>query len=680
MVGGEPLSFPAVTICRRNPVFVNQSDDSEYWNGFRKFAEFNLEMKRLLELLSSGELIRQESSANVSSSLNDTEQNDDGSGNKNVSINPFAELSDNTADHTLLRLSFPDKIEIQNRSRFFSRPPHPWPFVVVQRRWWKKNASDEPSRIVRLSENTSWLQNNFFDFYRLDGSLPNKDYLRRELLGDFHDMKQSVRHCTFNGELCNDEDFSEVETEAYGKCLVFTHVANGSNQWVFLGSSGSQSSEFFINDYSFFKGMKPSALGRTVYTDSSRFRKLFWFSVFLCATGYMTYGIIDTINMYMSGRTITTSQMVGGEPLSFPAVTICRRNPVFVNQSDDSEYWNGFRKFAEFNLEMKRLLELLSSGELIRQESSANVSSSLNDTEQNDDGSGNKNVSINPFAELSDNTADHTLLRLSFPDKIEIQNRSGFFSRPPHPWPFVVVRRRWVMIHPPGLQPNPLEEGFDVNMEMISYIGVRKTVMERLPPDQGGNCATESYLENRFDPEIFNFSVKRKFSKQLCLRMCFLQLIPRANRWGWDDSLLRITSDYKWMNETDHITVVNIYYEVLSAEELTQQLLYPWGSFVGMLGGLLGLYTGLSFITVLEMLEWILDLLLYGWRKPRSENMGSKRRVILTWRDNEERDAESWKSVMNSRFPLEYDFGDMTSTNKAARSAAFDLAFYDRYI
>ncbi|CAG0894528.1 unnamed protein product [Darwinula stevensoni] len=54
-----------------------------------------------------------------------------------------------------------------------------------------------------------------------------------------------------------------------------------------------------------------------------------------------------------------------------------------------------------------------------------------------------------------------------------------------------------------------------------------------------------------------------------------------------------------------------------------------WSSFIGTFGGLLGLYTGMSFISVLELLEWILDMFLYGWRKPRQDKMGPKRRAIL---------------------------------------------------
>ncbi|CAG0894850.1 unnamed protein product [Darwinula stevensoni] len=56
-----------------------------------------------------------------------------------------------------------------------------------------------------------------------------------------------------------------------------------------------------------------------------------------------------------------------------------------------------------------------------------------------------------------------------------------------------------------------------------------------------------------------------------------------------------------------------------------------WSSFIGTLGGLLGLYTGMSFVSVLEMLEWIFDIVLYGWKKPRHDKMGPKRRAIIAY-------------------------------------------------
>ncbi|CAG0894849.1 unnamed protein product [Darwinula stevensoni] len=51
-----------------------------------------------------------------------------------------------------------------------------------------------------------------------------------------------------------------------------------------------------------------NALVRSAYPESSFFRKLFWLLVYLIATGYMLYGIIDIINAYLSGPITTNTQ------------------------------------------------------------------------------------------------------------------------------------------------------------------------------------------------------------------------------------------------------------------------------------------------------------------------------------------------------------------------------------
>ncbi|CAG0892227.1 unnamed protein product [Darwinula stevensoni] len=230
-----------------------------------------------------------------------------------------------------------------------------------------------------------------------------------------------------------------------------------------------------------------------------------------------------------------------------------------------------------------------------------------------------------------------------------------------------------LMIHSPEKQPDPLKEGFDVNIQSISYIGIRRAVLGRLPPDLGGDCAPELYLEQRFDHEIFSFSQKLKYTKLVCLKMCFLQLIPEESRWGWDDSLLRISSNYTVYNSTSSEHQENPPLP-MTYDTIPEQ----WADFIGMFGGMLGLYTGLSFVSVLEMIEWIFDLFLYGWRRPRNDNMGPKRLVILTWRDNGKLEGKSGKKVLNSTISWGDEFRYTTSTQKETRRAAFDLAFSDR--
>ncbi|CAG0897145.1 unnamed protein product [Darwinula stevensoni] len=116
----------------------------------------------------------------------------------------------------------------------------------------------------------------------------------------------------------------------------------------------------------------------------------------------------------------------------------------------------------------------------------------------------------------------------------------------------------------------------------------------------------------------------------------------------------------------ENLAVVNVYYETFAVETIMEHLQYPWSTFVGTLGGILGLYTGLSFISILEVMEWIFNIIFHGWRKPRHEAMGPKRRVLITWTDK--------KSEPEFTGPLVYTLSPLKET----QNAGFDLASAQR--
>ncbi|CAG0892226.1 unnamed protein product [Darwinula stevensoni] len=313
-------------------------------------------------------------------------------------------------------------------------------------------------------------------------------------------------------------------------------------------------------------------------------------------------------------------------------------------------------------------------------------------------------------------------------------------------------------IHSPGTEPSPLEEGFDINMQTISYVGMRKVEFERIHTDVRGNCAFDSYLVQRFDPTIFKITEKTKYSKQLCLRLCFFQKTPEAEscldhyilrssknkskncndtslkevwkksyekvfredgfcgcppqacteeklQWSFSsvqmgrENALRLDL-LAWMrnekrenmsaselkNKTfcrhfkENLAGVNVYYENMAVEKTVEKQMYPWTSFIGTLGGMLGLYTGLSFVSLLEVLEWILDLFLYGWRKPLEDNTGPKPRVILTWMDSLEEAAEPRNTFLQDSGLTWRDRPVYVRPSaKESRRAGFNVAFSDRF-
>ncbi|CAG0908548.1 unnamed protein product, partial [Darwinula stevensoni] len=70
-------------------------------------------------------------------------------------------------------------------------------------------------------------------------------------------------------------------------------------------------------------------------------------------------------------------------------------------------------------------------------------------------------------------------------------------------------------VHPIESDPNPLGEGFDVNLQMVSNVVIAKMEFERLHPEDGGNCALDTFLMQRFGTEVFNITQNTKYSKKV---------------------------------------------------------------------------------------------------------------------------------------------------------------------
>ncbi|CAG0898204.1 unnamed protein product [Darwinula stevensoni] len=298
----------------------------------------------------------------------------------------------------------------------------------------------------------------------------------------------------------------------------------------------------------FLQRFSAHALGRSTYPDTSRFRRTIWLFIFFIATGYMTYEIIGILKAFTSGP-VTTSTRVHHSELSHSGFMI----------QDELSTCITFNGDGDMNVKQKQ-----EQGE----------KSSLNSR-------------MGP--------SDGLQLILSSHVKWLIfgYNANGFR----------------LIIHPPEIDHQEWDgKGFQINLGTTSYVTIKKMSLQRLPPDEGGDCAPNSFLEKRF-----HLDKKFKFTKQTC--------------------------SFNFLF-SENIATVNIYYESLAVETITEHLMYPWSSFIGTLGGLLGLYTGLSLISILEVLEWVLNIFLYGWRKPRTVAMGPKRRVVITGTDMENHEPE----------------------------------------
>ena len=73
-----------------------------------------------------------------------------------------------------------------------------------------------------------------------------------------------------------------------------------------------------IGKYTHIFDIPSQALGRSAYRDSSLLRRILWLLIFIIASGYTSYGIIDIIKMYTTGKVTTATQV--GRPWSRSSV------------------------------------------------------------------------------------------------------------------------------------------------------------------------------------------------------------------------------------------------------------------------------------------------------------------------------------------------------------------------
>ncbi|CAG0890626.1 unnamed protein product [Darwinula stevensoni] len=73
-----------------------------------------------------------------------------------------------------------------------------------------------------------------------------------------------------------------------------------------------------------------------------------------------------------------------------------------------------------------------------------------------------------------------------------------------------------LQIHSPGAEYETIfGKEYEVNLGTISHVTPKKLVLQRLPPDEGGDCAPASYLEKRFDLNMFNLKTKYEYTNQV---------------------------------------------------------------------------------------------------------------------------------------------------------------------
>ena len=73
-----------------------------------------------------------------------------------------------------------------------------------------------------------------------------------------------------------------------------------------------------------------AGLGKTVKSDSSYFKKAYWFILFLIGSIWTCYNLYGVINEYFKYSVSTSNDLTFETSIPFPAVTICNQNRYFT--------------------------------------------------------------------------------------------------------------------------------------------------------------------------------------------------------------------------------------------------------------------------------------------------------------------------------------------------------------
>ncbi|CAG0892842.1 unnamed protein product [Darwinula stevensoni] len=231
------------------------------------------------------------------------------------------------------------------------------------------------------------------------------------------------------------------------------------------------------------------ALGRSAYPESSLFRKLFWLFVFLITTAYMSYGIIDIISLYTTGKITTSTQYCRDR---FAKINSLPQGKKFLLDASSRVDLEGIKiLYCSFNEEPCREADF-------SPEKNKVLGDCLTFNYRRD-----KDARHISHPETTSNNSGWDGLRLALaPYYLEVQ-------------PVLVMGYRLFIRKPQDIN-YTIDEGFNANLGEISHIGLKMVEFERIPPDQGGNCAQDTYLLQRFDPDVFHITNSTAYSKQLC--------------------------------------------------------------------------------------------------------------------------------------------------------------------
>ncbi|CAG0898561.1 unnamed protein product [Darwinula stevensoni] len=296
----------------------------------------------------------------------------------------------------------------------------------------------------------------------------------------------------------------------------------------------------------------------------------------------MTYGIVDVIEAYMSGAKTTTTQMEPREILPFPTVTICPQSKEHERSYDFSGFfgpmeqiimWDdeNFQQLAGLDDPMADLPfsfygENRTADDDGMQETcirpfAAGSHDSLSMLGFVEEQLGPNKYVLDGYSGLKQTSSLKPILYCSFNEGpchdgdfeyMELHSRGNCFTfnsdrkkyvrrnTPSNsgfneswdPWqglrlvlaPYSMrptsIGGYTVFVWRPGGEDYALDEGADAKLGAVSYVGLKMVEFQRLRPEFGGDCAPDSYLRLRFDPEVFVVTNETVYSKEVCRDYC----------------------------------------------------------------------------------------------------------------------------------------------------------------
>ncbi|XP_019623542.1 PREDICTED: acid-sensing ion channel 2-like [Branchiostoma belcheri] len=173
-----------------------------------------------------------------------------------------------------------------------------------------------------------------------------------------------------------------------------------------------------------------------------------------------------------------------------------------------------------------------------------------------------------------------------------------------------------VMVHPQHEPPFVKELGFAVSPGFHTFVAIRKEVITTLPAPYG-NCQERG--GQKYYPDYSLSACRIECETEHVVHECGCRLVEMPVEYVREDFSLLIhytktlNLDYLFISlfYSDNIAVLNVYYEALNYESIVQIPAIETEGLLGDLGGQMGLFLGASFLTLVEVFEYLMDEL-YG--------------------------------------------------------------------